>query len=128
MIFLAITLANIIWILYSMTEGMQEAFFNYYRNKSRRAPRFNPRYICNLQRLLVLLSTGLILVYITGYYGILLMLAQVLMFKYFHKLSYNVVTRKLVEEPKIIVEEPIKVKEPLLIGVTIQLFIYLFLM
>jgi hypothetical protein len=56
------------------------------------------------------------------------MLAQVLMFKYFHRLSYNIITRKLVEESKVIIEEPIKVREPLLIGVTIQLFIYLFLM
>jgi hypothetical protein len=113
-----------------MTEGMQEAFFDYYKNKSRRSPRFNIKKIFNIHRFLVLLSTGLILIYITQYYGILLMLTQIPMFKYFHKISYNIITKKLIEEPRVIIEESTisKAKEPLLIGVTIQLFIYLFLM
>jgi hypothetical protein len=133
--FIAITLANLIWIMYSLTEGIREGFFVHYKNKSRRESRFTANKIFNLQRLLVLLATGSILCYITGYYGILFMIGQLFMFRYFHKIAYDKTTKKIdhkildEEDKSIILDLSTKVKAPLLFfGVTIQIFIYIFLM
>jgi hypothetical protein len=128
--FLIITLANLIWIIYSMSEGIREGFFNYFQFLSRKRES-GINKIFNLQRFLVLLTTGGIMFWHIGLYFIPLMICQLFMFKFFYNKTYNITIKHL------------KVKEVLnkdrkkrminvehdnlvLFGVTLQIFIYIF--
>ncbi len=134
--FIAITIANLIWILYSMSEGLREGFFEHFKNKSKRNCVFNTKRIFNIQRFLVLLATGGLLTYTIGWVSIPFIIAQVFMFRYFHKLIFDQTMNKL--ESKVIEEthEEIptlefltKEKTPMvLLGISLQVFIYMFLM
>lgn len=134
--FLAITIANAIWILYSMSEGLREGFFEYFKNKSKRECAFNTKRIFNIQRGLVLLATGGVLAYTLGWISIPFIIAQFFMFRYFHKIIFDQTIKKLDIKNSIIEhkENPVletmdKEKSPMvLLGIGIQIFIYLFLM
>lgn len=135
--FLAITIANLIWILYSMSEGLREGFFEHFKNKSKRECAFNTKKIFNIQRGLVLLATGGVLAYTLGWISIPFIIAQFFMFRYFHKVIFNQTIKKLDKKTTLIEdseENPVlevmdKEKTPMvLFGITIQIFIYLFLM
>jgi hypothetical protein len=134
--FLAITIANAIWILYSMSEGLREGFFEYFKNKSKRECAFNTKRIFNIQRGLVLLATGGVLAYTLGWISIPFIIAQFFMFRYFHKIIFDQTIKKLDIKNSIIEqkENPVletmdKEKSPMvLFGIGIQIFIYLFLM
>ena len=135
--FLAITIANLIWILYSMSEGLREGFFEHYKGKSKRECAFNTKIIFNIQRSLVLLATGGVLTYTLGWISIPFIIAQVFMFRYFHKITLNQTIKKLDSKTSIeetheenpILEIMDKEKTPMIVfGITIQLFIYLFIM
>ena len=134
--FLAITIANAIWILYSMSEGLREGFFEHFKNKSKRECTFNTKRIFNIQRGLVLLATGGVLAYTLGWISIPFIVAQFFMFRYFHKIIFDQTIKKLdkgtpIEEHQ---ESPVlevmdKEKTPMvLFGITLQIFIYMFLM
>lgn len=133
--FIAITIANAIWILYSMSEGLREGFFEHFKGKSKRNCDFNTKRIFNIQRFLVLLATGGLLTYTIGWVSIPFIIAQLFMFRYFHKIIFDQTIKKL--DNKIIIEHeesPIlevmsKEKTPLvLLGISLQIFIYMFLM
>lgn len=133
--FIAITIANLIWILYSMSEGLREGVFKHFKEKSKRNCTFNTKRIFNIQRFLVLLATGGLLTYTIGWVSIPFIIAQVFMFRYFHKIIFDQTIKKLYN--KIIIEHdesPIsevmsKEKTPLvLFGISLQIFIYIFLM
>lgn len=135
--FLAITIANLIWILYSMSEGLREGFFEHFKNKSKRECAFNTKRILNIQRGLVLLATGGVLAYTLGWISIPFIIAQFFMFRYFHKIVFEHTLKKLdkkttldsEEKESIVLEVMDKEKTPMvLFGITIQIFIYLFLM
>ena len=134
--FIAITIANLIWILYSMSEGLREGFFEHFKNKSKRNCVFNTKRIFNIQRFLVLLATGGLLTYTIGWVSIPFIIAQIFMFRYFHKIIFDQTINKL--ESKVLEEthEEIptlefltKEKTPMvLLGISLQVFIYMFLM
>lgn len=137
--FISITIVNIIWILYSMSEGLREGFFEHYKNMNKRNCEFKTTRIFTTQRFLVLLATGGLLTYTLGWISIPFIIGQFFMFKYFHKIIFNQTIQKL-ENKKLCdikedvtpeVSEPIynKEKDPMiLLGITIQIFIYIFLM
>lgn len=123
--FLVITISNLIWMFYCLTEGVREGFFNHYKNTFRNRINYNFKKMFLLQRLLVLLATGGIMLYTIGTIGIPFVVGQVLMFHFIHKLSYNCVEKKIEERVEISKKE--KLKEPMMIlGISIQIFIYLF--
>jgi|SaaInlV_165m_DNA_2_1040747.scaffolds.fasta_scaffold39016_2 hypothetical protein len=132
--FIAITITNLIWILYSMSEGLREGFFEHIKSKNKRSSEFCAKKIFNIQRFLVLLTTGTLLTYTIGWVSIPFIIAQIFMFKYFHriifeqtikKLDKNSITETHVHLPP---SEQDKKKTPMvLFGVSLQVFIYIFL-
>jgi len=133
MSFLVITISNLIWMAYCLTEGVREGFFNHYRNTYRTHLRYNYKRMFLIQRLLVLLATGGIMLHTIGLIALPIIAGQILMFHFLHKLSYNCTVSKIEkisdeEEPKIEITEA-KSKEPMiLLGITLQIFTYLFFM
>lgn len=134
MYFLAITIANIIWILYSMSEGMRESFFDYYQKFNKRRCRFHIKRVFFIQRIIVLSLITSFLFYTIGLPSILISLGQALMFTYFHKISYDICVKKLktevIEKTETnIMDRIVKNKNLLLFtGLVIQIFIYVFLL
>lgn len=135
--FISITIANLIWILYSMSEGLREGFFEHFKSKSKRNCEFNTKRIFNIQRFLVLLATGGLLTYTIGWVSIPFIIAQVLMFRYFHKIIFDQTIKKLSNKNSIvethedlpILEVMDKKKTPMILfGISLQIFIYMFLM
>jgi hypothetical protein len=130
--FLMITISNLIWILYCITEGVREGFYKYYQLLSRRNIDIELNNIFNLQRFLVLLTTGGIMFFSIGIYSIPFLLGQLFMFRYFFRKSYD----KTVERLKLVdfINSTSKLPEIMdnkknelvLLGITIQVFIYIF--
>jgi hypothetical protein len=113
---IVIIVTNALWLFYSMFEGIREALFRNYENISKRNINIDVNLILNAQRLLVLLSIGSISAYMIGLLSIPIIIGQIFMFKYFHKISYLCTTNKLKKQK---LEE--KNKEELVIfGILIQ--------
>ena len=133
--FITITIVNIIWILYSMSEGIREGFYNFHKNNNKISCKFEPSIVCNIQRFLVLSSVSIILFYIIGLMTFPIILGQIFMFRYFHKIMYDSTIKKLeikrmelIQDEEKVLKKLDIVKEPLvLLGITIQVFTYLFL-
>lgn len=129
--FIYITVTNLMWILYSMSEAIREAIFYHYKNKSKRRPMVNYKTVVNLQRIMVLVLSGSVLIYLMGWISIPLILAQLFMFKYFHRIIFKRTMGKLNDntEQYLIGKEEKSSKRGLLMifGVLLQVFIYLFL-
>lgn len=131
--FMIITVSNLIWIAYCLTEGVREGFSNHYRNTYRSQIRYNFKRMVFMQRLLVLFATGGVMFHTIGLISIPFILGQILMFSFLHKLSYNCTVSKIekmkIEEKVDTTTPEIKVKEPMImLGITLQIFIYLFFM
>jgi hypothetical protein len=128
--FILITVSNLIWMIYCLTEGVREGFFNHYRNTYRNKLSYNFKKMFFIQRLLVLLATGGIMLYTIGLMSIPFIIGQVLMFHFLHKLSYDCTVKKIENIQKNDVNTiPDKIKEPMIVaGITLQIFIYLFFM
>lgn len=131
--FMIITVSNLIWIAYCLTEGVREGFSNHYRNTYRSQIRYNFKRMVFMQRLLVLFATGGVMFHTIGLISIPFILGQILMFSFLHKLSYNCTVSKIekmkIEEKVDTLAPEIKVKEPMImLGITLQIFIYLFFM
>jgi hypothetical protein len=129
--FLVITIVNIIWILYSMSEGVREAFFDYYQGLNKRKCTFSIKRMFLIQRVLFLTLSIIVMSYTLGLLSIPIALGQICMFKYFHKISYDLSTNKLNSENNENNDElnifkiMNKHRNPLLFfGVLIQIFIY----
>jgi hypothetical protein len=132
--FLVITIVNIIWILYSMSEGVREAFFDYYQGLNKRRCSFNIKRMFLIQRALFLTLSTIIMSYSLGLLSIPIALGQICMFKYFHKISYVLSSKKLNSEVSEQGEEFTifkmmnKHKNSLLFfGISLQIFIYIFI-
>lgn len=134
MYFIAITIANLIWILFSLTEGVKDGIFSHYSNNTKRNCLLNSSRLFNLQRILMLMATAGLLVWTIGVFSIPFIIGQYFMFKYFRKISYDATIKKIQinldeQETKTEVEKKINTeKKPMLIGVFIQIFSYIFLM
>lgn len=125
--FIYITVTNLMWILYSMSEAIREAMFYHYKNKSKRRPMVNYKNVVNLQRILVLVLSGSILIYLMGWISIPLILAQLFMFKYFHRIIFKRTMGKLNDNTIDKEEKSSKRGLLMIFGVLLQVFIYLFL-
>ena len=142
MILLSLLIINLIWIGYSLTEGVREGFYWHYENQSKKVCDFNVNPMFNIQRIIVLLLVNSVLVNIIGYYSILSSLCMILMFSFFHNGTYYYTRNKLNERyyPKRWTDESktFPPYAPLLsynkrtilmsIGFLAQVFIYLFLL
>lgn len=133
--FLTITLVNLLWIVYSMSEGIRESFFDYYQGLNKRKCSFNIKRMFLIQRLLFLSLSIIVMSYTLGLLSIPIALGQMCMFKYFHKISYDLSSTKLNSEVNEGVEEfsilkkMNKHKNPLLFfGISLQIFIYIFIL
>jgi hypothetical protein len=132
--FLVITVVNIIWILYSLSEGIRESFSNYYQSFNKRKCSFNIKRMFLTQRILFLTLSTIVMSYTLGLLSIPISLAQICMFKYFHKISYDLSSKKLNSEINEEVEEFIILKKMnrhknflLFFGISLQIFIYIFI-
>lgn len=92
---IALILTNIIWIAYSMIEGMREGFYWYFKANSRRECNFEIHPIFALQRGIVLLLAGSLLYYTIGLYSITSIISMMLIFSFFHNGSYYYTRNKL---------------------------------
>ena len=121
-----------------MSEGMREGFFEHFKNMNKRNCEFKTSRIFTTQRFLVLLATGGLLTYTLGWISIPFIIGQLFMFRYFHKLIFKQTISKLENkrlcdikesDTPVILETLDKEKTPMvLLGITIQVFIYIFLM
>lgn len=130
--FAVITVSNLIWIFYCLTEGVRESFFNHYKNTYRTTQSYNFKKMFFIQRMLVLLATGGIMFHTMGLISIPLILGQLLMFHFLHKLAYNCTVNKIEsfknkkENKK---ENKTDIKDPMvLLGISIQILVYIFFM
>lgn len=142
MILLTLLITNIIWIGYSLTEGIMEGFYWNYENKSKRVCEFNVNRIFNLQRLLVFLITGGFLVHTLGYYSLFCLISMFLIFPFFHngtyyytrnKLDNNLYKKRWVDESKTFPPFSLLTTYKrrtiaMSVGILSQIFIYLFLL
>ena len=142
MVLITLLITNLIWIAYSLTEGVREGFYWHYENNSKRVCNFNINPIFNLQRGLVVLKTGGFLTYTLGLFSLLSLIGMVLIFPFFHNGTYYHTRNKLDERfyPKRWKDES-KTFPPftalisynkraiaMILGLTSQVFIYLFLL
>lgn len=132
--FVVITVSNLIWMFYCLTEGVREGFFNHYRNTYRNKINYNFKKMFLIQRLLVLFATGGIMLHTIGLIAVPFIIGQLFMFHFLHKFSYKCTQKKIettnIKEDSLQKNEiPDKMKEPMiLLGITLQIFIYLFFM
>jgi hypothetical protein len=127
--FLSITIANLIWIFYSMLEGVRESSFDHYKDLNKRCCLLKTKSIFITQRVLVLILTMIVMSKTIGIMSIPVSIGQIFMFQYFHKLLYNI-TKKNLNKDKLeinlnkkdyILE---KNKYLLTLGIILQLIIY----
>ena len=143
MILTTLLLTNIVWIVYSLTEGIREGFYWHYENSCKRVCDFNVNPIFNLQRTLILLITSIVMVDKIGWYSLLSSICMILIFSFFHNGTYYHTRNKLSNGdlyPKGWCDESrtfppftplIKYNKrtiAMVIGVLSQVFIYLFLL
>lgn len=142
MILITLLLANILWITYSLTEGVREGFYWHYENRSKRVCEFNVNRIFNLQRLSVLIISIGFLAYALGSHSLLCILGMVLMFPFFHngtyyytrnKLDSNFYPKRWTDESKTFPTFSVLTSYKnrtiaMSIGILSQIFIYLFLL
>jgi hypothetical protein len=124
--FLLITLSNLFWILYSLSDGVREAIYDINKNYSKREINFDSKKLFNIQRGLVLISISLLTIYIIGILSIPFILGQIFIFKYIHNLSYTCTYNKIkgIERKAEIKQDK---KNMIAFGITIQIITYLLL-
>ncbi len=130
MIFCMITLANLIWIAYALSEGVKDSFFSHYKNLCKSKNQYKFKSITNLQRLLVLLTTSFIFWQSINLWSIPFIIGQILMFGFFYKISFSQTCKKIGNS-----DSEFKLFEKLklfgntyaIIGIVVQIFVYIFL-
>jgi hypothetical protein len=127
--FWSITFANLIWILYALTEGVRESFFIHYKKQCKRCDGYRFDTIFNFQRLLVLIVTSAILIYSLKIWAIPYIVGQIFMFNFFHKIAFDQTCKKIGEDHIHAGMKKIEfLNKPLIVlGITLQIFVYIFL-
>jgi hypothetical protein len=142
MVLITLIIMNLIWVGYSLTEGIREGFYWHYENISKKVCDFDINPVFNLQRALVLLISGGFMVQILGWYSLLSLLSMILMFSFFHNGTYyytrNKLSGKIYEKSWKDESRTFPPFTPLMtynkrtlamgIGILAQVFIYLFLL
>lgn len=143
MIIITLLLVNLIWIAYSMIDGFREGFYWHYRNNSRRTCEFEINRIFSLQRSLVILLISGFLVHILGWYSLISTISMIMLFSYFHNGTYYLTRNKLDDKMY-----PMRWKDEsktlpvfysglmkynkrtglMVLGLLIQIFVYIFLL
>ena len=77
MVLMTLIMMNIVWIGYSLTEGIREGFYWHYENISKKVCDFDVNPLFNLQRALVLLISGGFMVHSLGWYSLLSLLSMI---------------------------------------------------
>lgn len=125
--FVLITLSNLFWILYSLSDGIREGIYDVNKDYSKREINFDHKKLFNIQRGLVLISMSLLMIYMIGILSLPFILGQVLMFKYIHNLSYSCTYNKMKgREPKVEIKQD--KKNMIAFGISIQIITYLLLL
>lgn len=139
--FLNLIIINLIWILYSMTEGVREGYFAHFDNLRRRKCGWDINKLFKFQRLIVLISLTSIAFWIFGAISVLyISVGLFFMFSFLHNGSYHCTRNKLDSEnyklgfkdgstPKLFSTFRTWRERILLflIGVAMQSFLYIFL-
>lgn len=95
MVLITLLITNLIWIIYSLTEGVREGFYWNYENISKRVCEFDINRIHTLQRTSVLVIFGGFLIHTLGWYSLLSLACMFLMFSFFHNGTYYYTRNKL---------------------------------
>lgn len=142
MILTTLLLMNLLWISYSLTEGIREGFYWHYENKCKRNCDFDVNPMFHLQRILVLILTGGFMVHTLGWYSLFSLTCITLTFPFFHNGSYYYTRHKLENSlynkrwkdesktfpPLSVLTTYNKRVITMLIGILAQVFVYLFLL
>ena len=143
MIMITLLLTNLIWIAYSMIDGFREGFYWHYRNNSRRTCEFEINRIFSLQRSLVILLIAGFLVHTLGWFSLISTISMIMLFSYFHNGTYYLTRNKLDDKMY-----PMRWKDEsrtrpvfysglmkynkrtvlMILGLVIQIFVYIFLL
>lgn len=143
MALLTLLIVNIIWIIYSMSEGFIEGFYFHFKTNSRRDCQFEINQVFSLQRILVLFLISGYLVHVLGWYSLTVIKSLVLIFSFFHNGTYYLTRNKLDDRMY-----PLKWKDAsrtfpvfysglttykrrafcMVLGIITQVFIYIFLL
>ena len=143
MIMITLLLTNLIWIAYSMIDGFREGFYWHYRNNSRRTCEFEINRIFSLQRSLVILLIAGFLVHTLGWFSLISTISMIMLFSYFHNGTYYLTRNKLGDKMY-----PMRWKDEsrtlpvfysglmkynkrtvlMILGLVIQIFVYIFLL
>jgi hypothetical protein len=130
---LIITSVNLMWIVYSMTEGIRQAFFDYFKNFNKRKCNYKIWKTFLFHRILVVFSLFLVMFPHLGYYSFLFTIGNVLMFRFFHKITYNKMVQKLdrdifeeIDVPDITIFEKMDKHRNIMLytGIVIQVLVY----
>lgn len=130
LVFCTITLANIIWILYALSEGVKDSFFSHYKGFCKKRDKYKFNSITNLQRLLVLLTTSFIFWQSIGLWAIPFIIGQILMFDFFYKISFSQTCKKIgisTSENNFLEKLKLFGNTYAIIGIVVQIFVYIFL-
>ncbi len=88
-------IVNLVWVIYSMLEGLREGFFWHFKANTKKDCQFELHPIFALQRGIVLSLIGLLLFNSIGFYSIPSVLSMMLIFSFFHNGTYYVTRNKL---------------------------------
>jgi hypothetical protein len=140
---ITLILINLIWISYSLSDGLIEGFYFHFRNNSRRVCEFEINRFFSLQRILVMILMAGFLVNALGWYSLTVIVCQILMFFFFHNGAYYLTRHKLDDKMyplgwrdesrtfPVFYSGLTKYKKRaalMVLGLIIQVFIYIFLL
>lgn len=123
---LVISIINVLWVFYSISEGMRSAAYKANKEISKWDIGFDYEKMFNIQRSILLSIITTITLYIIGYEGLLFIIGHILIFKYLSKISYNKTYNNLknIESES---KNKDKKKTMIALGVSIQIITYFLL-
>jgi hypothetical protein len=96
---LGLILINLIWVVYSLTEGVREGHFGHFENLRRRKCSTDINKLFKIQRFIVLISLSLISLWLFNLTSMFFVMTGLfLMFSYLHNGGYHCTRNKLDSE------------------------------